>query len=138
MDNLMDFRIDPEELDRIASLSRIYRPDQLKRKALTHLKVLLFQHDCLLVQAIHALDQGEETMDLVMAVVADRRQLDIAARLIASIDTNYQPAPKDCVDSLVELCKRDAGFTADTDKRMNELKSKLEALFKKSEDLSDD
>ena len=134
----MDFRFEPEELDRIASLSRIYQPSQLKHKALMHLKVLMFQHDCLLVQAIHALDQGEETMDLVLAVVSDRRQLDIVAKLIQAVDTNYQPAPKECVDSFVELCKRDSGYMTEADKRINELKSKLESLFKKSEDLLDE
>ena len=134
----MDFRFEPEELDRIASLSRIYQPSQLKHKALMHLKVLMFQHDCLLVQAIHALDQGEETMDLVLAVVSDRRQLDILAKLMESVDTNYRPAPKECVDSFVELCKHDAGYITEADKQINELKRKLESLFKKSEDLSDE
>ena len=136
----MDFKPNPDELDRIAALSRIYPPQQLKSKALMYLKVLLFQHDCLLVQAIHGLDQGEENLDSVMAITSDRRQLDIIFHLLHAIDTNFERALPDCVEAYVDLCKRDAEAVspAELDSKLSSLKAKLESLFNKSQDFLND
>ena len=136
MDKLMDFRPNPDELDHIAALSRIYPPQQLKNKALMYLKILLFQHDCLLVQAIHALDQGEENLGSVMAITSDRRQLDIIFCLLNAIDTEFERAVPNCVEAYVDLCKRDAepGKPAELDAKLTDLRTKLESIFKKSQD----
>lgn len=140
MNKLMDFRPNPEELDRIAALSRIYPPHQLKSKALQYLKVLLFQHDCLLVQAIHLLDQGEENLDSVMAITSDRRQLDIIFSLLHAIDTEFERASPNCVEAYVDLLRRDSDPTspAELDDKLSNLKAKLESLFNKSQDLLND
>ena len=105
-----------------------------------YLKVLLFQHDCLLVQAIHSLDHGEENLDSVMAITSDRRQLDIIFHLLQAIDTEFERASPNCVEAYLDLLKRDSNPVppAELDEKLSNLKAKLELLFDKSQDFLND
>ena len=96
----------PEEYKRLASIASIYKPAQLRKKAEFYVKVLMFQHDCLMVDCINGLDDDFEKYFYPMtALVRDRQQLQIILELLESIDTDYELASPDAVKSYLEECR---------------------------------
>ena len=122
--------LNPDELKRLASIARIYKPSQLVTKAQFYVKVLMFQHDCLMVDCINGLDEDFEKFFYPMtALVRDRQQLQIIIELLASIDTEYDLPSPNAVKSYIEECRSEMQKHSD---RMSELREKFEKLFNES------
>ena len=120
----------PEEYKRLASIASIYKPAQLRQKAEFYIKVLMFQHDCLMVDCINGLDDDFDRYFYPMtALVRDRQQLQIILELLDSIDTDYELASPDAVKSYLEECRSELDKSA---AKANELRQKLENLFNDS------
>ena len=113
----------PEEYKRLASIASIYKPAQLRKKAEFYVKVLMFQHDCLLVDCINGMDADFEKFFYPMtALVRDRQQLQIILELLESVDTDYELASPDAVKSYLEECRAEIEKHSD---RVTELRDKF-------------
>ena len=120
----------PDELKRLASIARIYKPHQLVAKAEFYIKTLMFQHDCLMVDCINVIDDDFEKYFYPMtALVRDRQQLQIILELLESIDTEYEQPSPEAVKSYLEECRSEMQKNSD---RMSELREKFEKLFNQS------
>ena len=120
----------PEEYKRLASIASVYKPSQLVNKVDFYIKVLMFQHDCLMVDAIRGLEQDfEKFLGPLTSLMRDRQQLGIILELLYSIDTEYEMASPDAVRSFLDECKDEMEKNSS---EYNRLRQKLQKLFDES------
>ena len=120
----------PEEYKRLASIASIYKPSQLRTKAEFYIKCLMFQHDCLMVDAINGLDDDFEKFWIpATALIRDRQQLTLVLELIDQVDFDYELASPEAVKSFLDECREE--ITRNSNK-LTEMRLRLENLFKDS------
>jgi len=126
----MRVTLQPDELKKLASLAGIYTPDQLRKKAALFLKVLIIQHDCLMVECATGMHQDHDSnFGPFMALSQDRRQLEIVLSILDAVDTDFERASPSAVEAYLDTCnERLTGETLDPER------ARLEQLFHESQD----
>ena len=103
--------LQPHELKKLATLAKLHTPAQLRQKAELFIKVLMIQHDCLMVDLLTDRDNHAlENTGALMSASQDRRQLDIALSVLHAVDVDYERASPDAVEAYLNQCQDRALF----------------------------
>lgn len=130
---VMRVTLQPEELRKLASMAGIFTPDQLRKKASLFIKVLLIQHDCLMVEAATGMQTDQDHyVGSFMALSQDRRQLEIVLSILDAVDTDFERASPDAVEAYLDTCSQKL-----LDQNMGTDRARLEQLFNNSQDYLD-
>lgn len=133
-----------DELTQAIACAATYRPKTLKKRILVFLRALVFQHDCLMVEAYRLGDdintseaQGSapEILSNALAIHEDLTMLVDLIQRLDQLDDSYEKADNAVVqavaDQLLSQCTDDnyAG-----NNHTGELRSKLEQIYRNSQD----
>ena len=118
-----------EEIDQIARLAQLMTPMHVAAKAEQYLKVLLFQHEALQVEALERLKTNpEEDPRVYGQILLDSRQCELILLLLQGIDTAFDRASPSSAKELLNQLKQETN--SDKSKAIE----KLNRLFNISPD----
>ena len=122
-----------EEIDQIARLAQLMTPMHVAAKAEQYLKVLLFQHEALQVEALERLKTNpEEDPRVYGQILLDSRQCELILLLLQGIDTAFDRASPSSAKELLNQLKQDLLRQTNSDK--SKAIEKLNRLFNISPD----
>jgi len=129
-----------DQLEQILRMAALYRPHQLKEKALQLIRAFVFQHQALVTEATAVLEERIESGDIpseddrlsiyrfIADIACDIRQLEMAHDALITISPDYERAGRHATEATAEVY-RESVLSDCLDSTVEEARAALEHIL---------